>query len=140
MNKQNKPSYLTAPNIFWSLIALFLLYRIGLSILTAHVFSKASLGQQQLARSQEIASIIDRSFDNAVSYLDATFDINEYIKPSLHYIYDAYVLFDQDKPATPLQDSAVLYYYHFQEESFFAHASMDYDTLSDDCTRLPLLS
>lgn len=140
MNKQNKPSYLTGPNVTLGLMLLFILYQIGLRCFIADTLARARVEQQRLVQSQEIADIIKGSLDQAVSYINLTFDFNEYVKPSIHYIYDAYTLVSKGKNLTPSQDSAVIYYYHFKNGFFFGHKNLNYDATHWYFPKNPILS
>ncbi|MFA7284300.1 MAG: hypothetical protein WC004_00560 [Candidatus Absconditabacterales bacterium] len=119
---------------------LFILYRVGLGCLVATIASRECAAQKKLTYSKEIATIIDHSFDQSISYVGATIDIDEYVKPSLHYIYDAYMIFNKDEDLTPSQDSAVLFYHHFQGGFFFGHGNLNYDTTCGPLPRNPILS
>lgn len=127
MNTQNKPSYITTPNVILGLIVLFIVYRVGLGCMFATLTHQECVAQKKLIHSKEIADIIDCSFDQSVSYIGGTIDINEYVKPSLQYIHNAYMSFSKDEDLTPSQDSAVIFYPQFQFGFFFGHENLEYD-------------
>ena len=128
MNKQNKPSYLTTPNVMLFCMILFIVYRVVLGCLVATLTHRECAAQKKLIHSKEIADIIDNSIDQSVSYIGATIDINEYVKPSLHYIHNAYMIARKGEDLSPSQDSAVLFYPQFQFGFFFGHENLNYDT------------
>ncbi len=100
MSTPNKPSHFNLNNAARVCIVLFVLYRISASTYTVLKISESSLQQKNSVRSEEIVQVIDQSIEGSTSYLFATFDFNEYIKPSLSYIFNTYNQLLDDAPIT----------------------------------------